>query len=228
MTSALSNQNPVQLILSVEDSHAKILAKPERAPAWLARDLACSMNCSESFAWWDRATSCWKTSQRSLTEGWTPFSERWPRQGTTANGRAYRRRLWVPAISGIGGGVLPTPRASHGMSHRLRNSEAIGHHQSRLEDFIAMLPTPRTCSAMAATINSMGNLKGERFRNLETVIGRQLLTPCAKDWKGQTNWEAAERHGPQRLPDCLPTGAATYLNPSFVEEMQGYPIGWTA
>ena len=125
---------------------------------------------------------------------------------------------------------------------------------------------------MSAPVNSRGNLEGERFPNLETVIGRmlptpnaglfndgeapdswlarrervkltakngngmgmplsiaaQLLTPCASDWKGRTNWEAAERHGPQRLPDCLPIGAATYLNPSFVEEMMGYPVGWTA
>ena len=113
----------------------------------------------------------------------------------TRNGRAYRQRLWVPAISGTAGGALPTPR---------------------------------TCSAMASRLDTVGNLKGERFPNLETVVASQLLTPLASDWKGRTNWEAAERHGPQRLPDCLPTGAATYLNPSFVEEMQGYPVGWTA
>jgi hypothetical protein len=27
--------------------------------------------------------------------------------------------------------------------------------------------------------------------------------------------------------DSIPTGTATYLNPSFVEEMMGFPIGWT-
>jgi hypothetical protein len=81
---------------------------------------------------------------------------------------------------------------------------------------------------MAAPVNSKGSLDVKRFPNLETVIGRQLLTPTASDWKGRTNWEAAERHGPQRLPDCLPTGAATYLNPCFVEEMMGFPSGWTA
>ena len=232
----------------------------------------------------------------------------------TQNGRAYRQRLWVPAISVTGGGALPTPvsgekqgatsggkdpglnggsaarqmladagfpraagapsslpmpkagdgergrdkararpdlkgrelatvlrdqlptpRAADGMLYQLRTPEAIQsyldrsgrEHPQKLEDFIAMLPTLRTCSAMAAAVNTKGNLEGERFPNLETVIGRQLLTPCASDWKGRTNWEAAERHGPQRLPDCLPTGAATYLNPSFVEEMMGFPVGWT-
>ena len=237
----------------------------------------------------------------------------------TRNGRAYRQRLWVPAISGTGGGALPTPLArDHFPPHSLEyiaKKKAEGHGMSALNDWAAhsllptpqareaqmlptpvaqtgagdpkgldggsgarqmltdagfpraagapsslptpkagdgergrdkararpdlkgrelatvlrdQLPTPRTCSAMAAPVNSRGNLEGERFPNLETVIGRQLLTPCASGWKGRTNWEAAERHGPQRLPDCLPTGAATYLNPSFVEEMMGYPVGWTA
>ena len=110
---------------------------------------------------------------------------------------------------------------------------------------------------MAAPINSRGNLEGERFPNLETVIGRmlptprandpekrgnfnphnprnglpaavRLLTPCATDWKGRTNWQAAGRDGPQRLSDCLPIGGGMYLNPSFVEEMMGFPVGWTA
>jgi hypothetical protein len=183
---------PAQLTLFAVAFPAKTSAKPGRVPAWLASDRACSTNCSESFAWWDRATSCWRTSQRSLTEEWMTFSERWPRQGTTLNGRAYRQRLWAPAISVIGGGAWPTPRANSAMTCEL-------HGQ-------ANKPNP----------------------NLETVIGRQLLTPCASDWKRRTNWEAAERHGPQRLPDCLPTGAATYLNPSFVEEMMGFPVGWTA
>ncbi len=228
----------------------------------------------------------------------------------TRNGRAYRQRLWVPAINGTAGGALPTPVAQTGaggpvnsrgniegnrfpnletvigqmlptpnaglfndgespdswMARRKRikakgiNGNGMGMPLSIAAQLLPtpkagdgergrdkararpdtkgrelvtvvrdqMLPTPRTCSAMAAPVNSRGNLEGDRFPNLETVIGRQLLTPTANDWKGRTNWEAAERHGPQQLPDCLPTGAATYLNPSFVEEMMGFPVGWTA
>lgn len=187
----------------------------------------------------------------------------------TRNGRAYRQRLWVPAISGTGGGALPTPVAQTGAGGPKGLDGGSGARQMLTDAGFPrtagapsslpapkagdgergrdkararpdtkgrelatvvrdqMLPTPRTCSAMAAPVNSRGNIKGNRFPNLETVIGRQLLTPCANDWKGRTNWEKAERHGPQRLPDCLPTGAATYLNPSFVEEMMGYPVGWT-
>jgi hypothetical protein len=60
------------------------------------------------------------------------------------------------------------------------------------------------------------------------VLRDQLLTSCASDWKGRTNWEAAGRNGPQRLADLIPTGAGLHLNPSFVEEMMGFPVGWTA
>lgn len=147
----------------------------------------------------------------------------------TRNGRAYRQRLWAPAISEIGGGALPTPKAGDGERGRDKARARPDMKGRELATVLRdQLPTPRTCSAMAAPVNSAGNLKGERFPNLETVIGRQLLPPCASDWKGRTNWEAAERHGPQRLPDCLPTGKATYLNPFFVEEMMGFPVGWTA
>jgi len=59
------------------------------------------------------------------------------------------------------------------------------------------------------------------------VAAKLLLAPTATDWKGRTNWQAAGRNGPQRLPDLIPTGEATYLNPSFVEEMMGFPVGWT-
>jgi hypothetical protein len=125
--------------------------------------------------------------------------------------------------------MLPTPKAGDGERGRDKARARPDLKGRELATVLRdSLPSPQTCSAMAAPVNSRGNLEGKRFPNLETVIGRQLLTPCASDGeRGRTNWEAAERHGPQRLPDCLPTGAATYLNPSFVEEMMGFPVGWT-
>jgi hypothetical protein len=111
----------------------------------------------------------------------------------TANGRAYQHQLWAHATSEIGGGALPTPKASDGERGRDKA-------RARPDD------------------------KG---RELATVVRDQLLTPTATDYKGPTNWKAAGRNGPQRLSDSLPTGAGMYLNPSFVEEMMGFPIGWT-
>lgn len=51
------------------------------------------------FAWYDPSTSSWRTWQRSLVEGWAPFSETWPRAGMTRNGIAYRRAPLVHRTS---------------------------------------------------------------------------------------------------------------------------------
>jgi hypothetical protein len=71
-----------------------------------------------------------------------------------------------------------------------------------------------TASAVKTAVNAPEVYKGQARK-------RMLPTPTAQDYKG------VGREG--QLPTVLtPTGAATYLNPSFVEEMMGYPVGWTA
>lgn len=115
------------------------------------------------------------------------------------NGHVFRRQMWAHVTGAIGGGVLPTPR---------------------------------TCSAMAARLDTTGNLEGNRFPNLETVIARDMLpTPTVNDSKNASLPPSqADRDGlagAMLRDDSIQTGVATYLNPSFVEEMMGFPIGWT-
>lgn len=153
-----------------------------------ARGVVSFTNSSESFAWYDPSSLSWKTSQRSLLTDWTPFLENWPRQGLMRNGRAYRHRLWEPAINATGGGLLPTPRANSAMTVDLRTQQD----------------------------------RPELQPNLETVMARMLPTPVARDYKGRS------QRG-DLLPDrFVPTGGGIYLNPSFVEEMMGFPVGYTA
>jgi hypothetical protein len=151
---------------------------------------------------------------------------------------ARRERVKLTANNSNGMGMpltiaaqlLPTPKAGDGERGRDKARARPDTKGRELATVVRdqMLPTPRACSAMAARLDTTGNLEGERFPNLETVMAQQLLTPTATDWKGRTNWQAAGRNGPQRLPGLIPTGEATYLNPSFVEEMMGFPVGWTA
>ena len=68
--------------------------------------------------------------------------------------------------------------------------------------------------------------------NLEESIAWMLPTPTTNDAKNASLPPSqAERDGlagAMLRNDSIPTGAATYLNPSFVEEMMGFPIGFTA
>jgi hypothetical protein len=87
---------------------------------------------------------------------------------------------------------------------------------------------------MAARLDTAGNLQGERFPNLETVVAREMLpTPTTRDWKDGSAQSCANVPsngllGREIHTVSIPTGEATYLNPSFVEEMMGFPVGWTA
>lgn len=163
------------------------------------------------------------------------------------NGLAFQQVLWVPATNAIGGGLLPTPAAivpndgekpATWLARRERvkltanNGNGMG---MPLSIAVQLLPTPRTCSAMAAPVNSAGNLECDRFPSLETVVGRMLPTPTTRDWKDGSQQAVAnvpsngllgrEIH---QAAGSTPTGEPMYLNPAFVEEMQGFPVGWTA
>ena len=96
----------------------------------------------------------------------------------------YAQRRGFPAR------LLPTPLAVD-IEHRERteNLKATGvkDFHSRINGasrpnglmdylrFTGMLPTLRTCSAMGASLDTDGNLEGNRCPNLETVVGRMLL-----------------------------------------------------
>ncbi len=152
---------------------------------------------------------------------------------------------------------LPTPKAGDGERGRDKARARPDAKGRELATVVRdqMLPTPRTCSAMASRLDTAGNLEGDRFPNLETVMAREMLpTPSAcvaNDGERPETWLARRevvkakgingngmgmplsQRGRDSLPgqmlrdDSIPTGAATYLNPSFVEEMMGYPVGWT-
>ena len=64
----------------------------------------------EPFAWFDRATSLWRTWQRCVNGEWALYLATWPKAGMTRNGIAYRRQplerrcdvngsIWLPNLN---------------------------------------------------------------------------------------------------------------------------------
>jgi len=85
----------------------------------------------------------------------------------------------------------------------------------------AMWPTPRSCSAMAATITPESAWDEKRFPNLETVVGRRMwTTPVSDDTTYRKNKYA-------QGGTALSTQAGGKLNPMWVEWLMGWPLGWT-
>lgn len=205
MTSKRSPLKGDQLTLFVVDFPAKTSAPQGNKPvSRKAQGLVSFTNSCESFAWFDQNTLCWKTSQRSLLTDWTPFLGNWPRQGLMRNGHVFQQVLWEPAINVIAGGSL--------------------------------LGTPRACLAKNSRIDSPCNLQyaanpAHPYPNLEIQLARMLPTPCSLDSTHNHMTGSVLKHrdlaGQLAQNHSIQTGEGIYLNPYFVEEMMGFPVGWT-
>jgi len=113
---------------------------------------------------------------------------------------------------------FPTPLASD-WKPRGPNSK-----QQGLAEVVKMWPTPRSCSAMAATITPESSWNEKRNPNLETVVGQRMWgTP-----KSQDSRHALRDRGKGNLGEQvsgLHNGGK--LNPLWTEWLMGWPIGWT-
>lgn len=131
------------------DDHVRISVTPGRAPVWPVSEAGSGSSTREWFASYDRESSSWKTSQRSLLAGWDEFSETWPKQGMTQSGRAFELPMSVPRIDGSGCLLWPTPTAQQSQNRTCSrlNPQSVHHDGVTLLDALALLElNPRECS----------------------------------------------------------------------------------
>jgi hypothetical protein len=230
------------------DFLAKTYHSLERVP-----DLPASVQDSsglsyEPFAWFDHGSRCWRTWQRCLVEGWTRYSDVWPRSGMTRNGIAYRRQPLVLLTSATASGsLLPTPEASNTKAIALRSAGRLPRN------FLAPLPTPtassygsnRSASSGAARRPSLAQIakmeiwptptaslgtKGGRVTPRKGQEGGTLIEAVsARMWATPTVNGNHNRKGLSKSSgDGLATQAGGSLNPTWVEWLMGFPLEWTA
>jgi hypothetical protein len=105
------------------------------------------------------------------------------------------------------------------MAENIDNIQKRGTQRGKLEEKVAMWPTPRAKEPGRTT---KGYGRGLR----ELVEGKQQMmpTPTARDWKDagpNVNYEKAKKKG------RLAGHSGGSLNPAWVEWLMGYPKGWT-
>ena len=95
-------------------------------------------------------------------------------------------------------------------------------------------PTPRNCSAMAATITPESAWNPKRFPNLETVVGQRMWpTPTHGKMAGGTGAfnKVQALYSDGKISDeerrSMQAGNGGKLNPTWVEWLMGFPLGWT-
>jgi hypothetical protein len=210
---------------SAADSPARTSALPAAGLALTASVQDSGFTSTDSLASYDPATSSWKTSQRSLLAEWDESLETWPRAGLMRSGTAYPRQPLAPLTRETESGLWRTPQAGEGngggqeASKRQQGGHSVylrdqvktwptpraeydsGRHRGKpdtLHSAVKRWPTPRSCSAMSAEFTEAALVKAsERFPNLESVVAQT---------------------------DPIVGGS---LNPTWVEWLMGYPLGWT-
>ena len=158
----------------------------------------------EPLASYDPDTRSWKMYAATSLWDLKESLETLPKSGMTQSGDLYRQPEW---------------------EHLIDAKESLSW------------PTPRANTAMASLITPEIAHDAKRFPNLETVVGRRTWpTPTTANWVTTTSVESTReriQNGEKyssRIVQAVAMAeplAVGYLNPTWVEWLMGFPLGWT-
>jgi DNA (cytosine-5)-methyltransferase 1 len=239
------------LMLYLEDFLAKTSQPQEKAQELMENEAECGDKWRASFTKYDPDSSSWKTHQCSLLGGLDEFSETWPQWGLMRNGECWERQTLEQSIRGTGFGLSDDKWATPTTMDKLPPKSAKALHKeatqarpgrskpANLRDQVSNMknwPTPTCQDAHKATKrwreNHQNNSTAAVFN-----LDKMFPTPTTRDCKGGYRTESLIRKdGKSRALDALPNavlngmGTETVtgqLNPTWVEWLMGWPLGWT-
>jgi hypothetical protein len=214
---------PSESMLSAADSHARTFPLPERAEDSKGSDPLFGGKCFDSFAKLSPDGSWLKmyqgSSQAIMGGSWEEFLETWPANFLMRGRECYQRPEWEPRTLDDEYSFWRTPSASeadHG-GPNARDSKG-GLHLSAQ---VAMFPTPRAQSARGSGPSRTGHRT-----DLQTAA-RAWSPPCARDGQERGPCDP-EKRIEQGHSVSLHDQIGGQLNPTWVEWLMGFPLGWTA
>ena len=226
--------------------HVRTFQPQEKALESQENDQECGDRWQGLLAKYNPNTHSWKTAQCSLFEDLEQSLETWPKWGLMRGGECWEQRTLEQTIKGTESGLSAQT-----------------------------WPTPRSCSAMAATITQESAWNKKRKSNLETIVGQRLWptpdancgargtqeiwtpkrksghqaqysinqavrdaeklkfpTPQASDHRDRGNMsnpsiQRRAEKGKQLNLSMVAHPTSGQLNPTWVEWLMGWPIGWT-
>ena len=207
----------------LEDSLVRTCQSQDTEMDWTERGLDYGERCPELLGKYDPSTHSWKIAQTSLIEDSPECLQTLPRWGMTVNGELFQRQTLVHPIKENESGLWLTPstvdiptRSQESMEKRFKYRESIGRNGVG-------------AGCLAEQVSWSGDGKPINYVTKET-----FPTPNAWDGKrGPMSKELMEsgkhqitlvthiRHSVQTPPN------GGQLNPSWVEWLMGWPIGWT-
>jgi hypothetical protein len=208
----------------LEAFHAKTSALQDEATDLKASGQECGNTWRGWLAKYDQDSCSWRTPQCSLLEEEPESLQTLPRWGMTVDGVLLERQTVALRTNGTESGLWRTPQAQDGMRGVYKTKEAIDAHLNRghqlgLANQVAhrhLWPTPTVCGNY--------NRKG-----LSKTSGDGLATAVQR-WPTPTAHMAKETNAPSealRNEPSLTSLVGGTLNPTWVEWLMGWPLGWT-
>ncbi len=226
------------LMWFLEASRARTSAWPAKAPALTESAAECGNTWRGSLAKFDPASRSWRTAQPSLLGDSEECSVTWPRSGMTADGQCWELPTLAPRTSATGSGLLlPTPCTVDTGSMFNRSASAGAALRPTLGAMarFGLWPTPN-----AGDAKQTGNVQNWERRKAEKAsaginLQEPLAVAAARMWRTPSAMVTEPKSTVVKLTGRKPTdpqvGLADQvggkLNPTWVEWLMGWPIGWT-
>jgi hypothetical protein len=235
------------LTLYREAFHAKTSQLQEKVSESMGKEVGCGEKWRGSFTKYDPDSSMWRTHQCSLLGDLEPFSETWPQWGLMRNGECWEQTTLAQTIRGTESGLgqnkwaTPTtmdklpPKSAQALFKEATEARPNRSKPANLRDQVSNMqnwPTPNAWDGKRGP-RSEENLRTKKHQiNLITAVKQAereklLPTPNARDWKdGKT---AGNRKSPGLgvVAHQLDTQVGGQLNPTWVEWLMGWPLGWS-
>jgi hypothetical protein len=179
---------------------------------------------------YDPNTSLWRMCQQSLIEGELRSLETLPRWGMTVNGQLYQLQPLAHLTKETDFGSWVTPVASDNNARyacnpietkngTLRHLGKNGNQSfMRLSQMVTFFPTPRTSDVKRTDSPGEMNRKSPSLPAMVLNNAKIYPTPLATDY---------HYHGEKYLQGFVQEEVGLHLNPEWVEQLMGYPAGWT-
>jgi hypothetical protein len=229
-----------ELLMSyLEDFHAKTSAQQAKAQELMGSEAGCGEKWLASFVKYDPDTSSWKTHQCSLLGGLDEFSETWPQWGLMRDGECWEQRTLEQSIRGTEFGLLeqtwPTPTASQARSEGmiLQMRKMVESGTTTLEEAEAMIGGSLTPKRMKKwpTPNARDWKDTSKSGNRKSPglgVVAHWPTPRTKGMCGGAgSWNLLKKNTTIEEARLMGAGNGGQLNPTWVEWLMGWPLGWT-
>jgi hypothetical protein len=191
------NLGEALLMWYLEDFRAKTSVPQEKESELTESDQECGEKWRASFTKYDPDLRLWRTHQCSLLGDLEPFSETWPQWGLMRDGECWEQRTLEQTIRGTESGLSPNGVDSF---HTPNCTGLDGGSNSRkaLKRRMEKWPTPVCQDSRHATTRH--------------------LNPKSTHWKSNLG---------EVVMSLEPQNIGGRLNPTWVEWLMGWPLGWT-